>query len=170
MTTPTALPDLATTLRRKRATPTGQVTAETTTSTAQAPVRTPDKESETPSPAKASRPVERREYLRQITYSLPRDLHRRGKDRAAERGETLTAFLLNAINTHHERILDGHETPQEVTGGLFTIPQAARPTVSKVQTSIRITDSQTAAITALCKKTGLDRGEVFAAALRLELR
>lgn len=121
----------------------------------------------TPPRADQSRP--RREYLNQITFTMAREVHRRGKERAAQRGETFALFILQAVNAHHGHILDGHDAPNEQAGGLFSVPQAARSKDSKVQTSMRITDGQLDAIGDLCKKTGMDRGEVFSAAVRLEL-
>lgn len=79
------------------------------------------------------------------------------------------AVILNGVNTHTSTYSIG---TRRRPGRRRAVRRPASHVIStkQSQTSIRITDSQTAAIAALRKTIGLDRGEVFAAALRLKLR
>lgn len=132
-----------------------------------------------PRPAAAPRkaPVgeERRppaKYTRSISLYLPRSIHAALAQRAADTGQTRTAMILRAVNTHHEDLQawldDQGSTP--VVGGLFDVPQDARATEPVVQTALRVTDAQLAAMDELASQLGVRRSHVMVAALRASLK
>jgi len=113
----------------------------------------------------------KRTYLRSISVYLPRTLHRTLHEEAARRSTTATATMLTAVSATHatlERALP--DSRESVAEGLFDIPQARQKSAEpRVATTIRVTDAQHQALTALTARYGVSRSEVISAALRIHL-
>lgn len=115
---------------------------------------------------------ERREYLRSIALYLPRTIHQQLGGAAAELGTTRTALILAAVNSTHERLgaaLTATTAPAR-SHDLFTVPQNKTSTEPSVQTTIRVTDAQHSAITALVAENHTNRSRLVTTALQLHLR
>lgn len=114
-----------------------------------------------------------REYLRSITLYLPRTVHHQLGAAATERGTTRTALILTAVNNTHHRLAAAMTSPPPAspTGNrdLFAVPQNKPNPEPSVQTTIRITDAQHAAITALVAEHGTNRSRLVNTALQLHL-
>ncbi len=116
--------------------------------------------------------IERREYLRSIALYLPRTIHQQLGSAAAELGTTRTALILGAVNSTHEHLgvaLTATTAPAR-SQDLFAVPQNKTSTEPSVQTTIRVTDAQYAAITALVAEHHTNRSRLVTTALQLHLR
>ncbi len=116
--------------------------------------------------------VGERQYLRSIAIYLPRSVHQQLGLAAAERKTTRTALILGAINTTHEslgRALADEVTPPPSGRELFSVPQDRTTSEPSVQTTIRVTDVQHAAIETLVAENKTNRSRLIATALRLYL-
>jgi hypothetical protein len=114
---------------------------------------------------------ERREYLRSIALYLPRTLHQQLGTAAADVGATRTALILGAINSTHARLGPALAAPAPTVhrDDLFVVPQNRPSSEPSVQTTIRVTDAQYAAITALVAEHNTNRSRLIATALELHL-
>ena len=114
----------------------------------------------------------KRTYLRSISVYLPRTLHRTLHEEAARRSTTATATMLTAVSATHATLEGALPDSREesVAEGLFDIPQARQKSAEpRVATTIRVTDAQHQALTALTARYGVSRSEVISAALRIHL-
>lgn len=83
---------------------------------------------------------------------------------------TNTALILEAINKTHLRLDEQIKPPAPpATTDLFDVPQRRTPAEPTVQTTIRVTDQQLAAIENLASTHNVSRSHIIAAALRLHL-
>ena len=114
---------------------------------------------------------DQREYLRSIALYLPRTLHQQLGSAAAERGATRTALILDAINSTHTRLGPALAAPTPPVGSdhLFVVPQNKPTPEPSVQTTIRVTDAQYEAITALIAEHHTNRSRLITTALQLHL-
>lgn len=114
---------------------------------------------------------EQREYLRSIALYLPRTLHQQLGAAAADVGGTRTALILGAINSTHARLGPALAAPAPIVhrDDLFVVPQNKPSSEPSVQTTIRVTDAQYAAITALVAEHHTNRSRLIATALELHL-
>ena len=159
-----------------------QVTAPTESSehTTQDPAPTPPQRSvsTTTSRTRRSRTAESpprtetpgREYLRSMPISLPRSLHQRLAERARAEGNTRTAIILTAVNRSHDSIGVALNPPTVPSGNdLFDIPQRGPRKEPSVETTIRVTDRQQAAIEALAETHHVNRSRLICTALEVYL-
>jgi hypothetical protein len=114
---------------------------------------------------------EQREYLRSIALYLPRTLHHQLGTAAADVGVTRTALILGAINGTHARLGPALAAPAPTVrrDDLFVVPQNKPSSEPSVQTTIRVTDAQYAAIAALVAEHHTNRSRLIATALELHL-
>ncbi len=114
---------------------------------------------------------EQREYLRSIALYLPRTLHQQLGTAAADVGGTRTALILGAINSTHARLGPALAAPAPTVhrDDLFVVPQNKPNSEPSVQTTIRVTDAQYAAIAALVAEHHTNRSRLIATALELHL-
>jgi predicted transcriptional regulator len=106
-----------------------------------------------------------------MSIYLPRSLHQRLGERAEAEGSTRTALILIAINRTHDTI--GSALDPRPAGGdgadLFDIPQRTARKEPSVETTIRVTDRQLAAIDNLATDHGANRSRLISAALQMYL-
>lgn len=114
---------------------------------------------------------EEREYLRSIALYLPRTVHQKLGHAAAELGTTRTALILAAVNSTHPHLGPALATPTPPVNSrdLFAVPQNKAGVEPSVQTTIRVTDTQHAAITALVAEHRTNRSRLVTTALQLHL-
>ena len=111
-----------------------------------------------------------RQYLRSIALYLPRSMHKRVAEQASARGTTRTALILTAVNRTHSRLAPALASEERAGGGdLFDIPQRKTVKEPSVQTTIRVTDRQIAAIDELVTQNATNRSRLIATALTLYL-
>lgn len=111
-----------------------------------------------------------RVYRRSITVYLPRNLHRRVGVAAAASGTTRTAVMLDAINRTHSQLGSALQEPVPSSGqDLFAVPQARSAPAPSVQTTLRVTDEQYAALEGLTRKHAVNRSRIMTTALVLVL-
>lgn len=111
-----------------------------------------------------------RQYLRSIALYLPRSMHKRVAEQASARGTTRTALILTAVNRTHSRLAPAFASEERAGGGdLFDIPQQKTVKEPSVQTTIRVTDRQIAAIDELVTQNATNRSRLIATALTLYL-
>lgn len=116
-------------------------------------------------------PTEPQVYRRSITVYLPRDLHRRVGVAAQSAGITRTALMLEAVNRTHRKLGPVLKRAQAPATGqdLFAVPQARAATEPSMQTTLRVTDEQYAALESLADAHTVNRSRIVATALRLYL-
>ena len=122
-------------------------------------------------PATSAKP-RGKQYLRSITIYLPRSVHQHIATEATARNTTRTALILAAINATHTRLASALAERNTAPGDhdLFDIPQDRTAAEPSVQTTIRVTDSQLAAIENLVSRHRTNRSHLITAALQLHLR
>lgn len=115
-------------------------------------------------------------YLVPRQVYLPRSVHMRAKSYAAESGMSVTEMIVTALSDMYTAVpaYVQREKAQESPVGLdlYAIPQRARRTRQpdrQVQTSIRITDEQLAAMDRLALQYGLNRSRLLGVCLQLWL-
>ena len=111
-----------------------------------------------------------RQYLRSMSIYLPRSLHQRLGQRADADGRTRTALILMAVNHTHDSIGTALNPESADTGSeLFDIPQRTARKEPSVETTIRVTDRQLAAIDNLVGEHGANRSRLISVALQTYL-
>ena len=111
-----------------------------------------------------------RQYLRSMSIYLPRSLHQRLGQRADADGRTRTALILMAVNHTHDSIGTALNPESADTGSeLFDIPQRTARKEPSVETTIRVTDRQLAAIDNLVAEHGANRSRLISVALQTYL-
>lgn len=122
-------------------------------------------------PGRSRSQIAQPRYTRSISLYLPRSIHATLATRATDTGQTRTAIILRAVSTHHRelRAWIGDDNAAPTAGGLFDVPQDARSTEPVVQTALRVTDAQLAAMDELARQLGVRRSHIMVAALRAEL-
>jgi len=111
-----------------------------------------------------------REYKQSISYSLPRSIYEAVSQAAQSRQTTITALILEALNSTHKRLGDYLTNADEKSADdLFSMAES-RTVVEPVTTStIRVTDSQLGAMKMLSDRYSVPRTKLLAAALSLYL-
>ncbi len=111
-----------------------------------------------------------RRYLRSTTIYLPRSLHTKIAQHAADRGTTATTLILTAVKSAHGRVaaaLASEVTP--ANNDLFDIPQDKSSAELSVQTTMRVTDQQFEALQTLAATLGITRSKLIVTATKLYL-
>lgn len=111
-----------------------------------------------------------RRYTRSISIYLPRSLHAALGKHAEASGQTRTAIILRAVSLHHQELSGWIVRDDEdlAEGGLFEVPQRGRAVEPVVQTALRVTDEQLAAMDELARQLNVRRSHIMVAALRAE--
>jgi len=119
-------------------------------------------------PISAQDSGDQRQYLRSITIYTPRSVHRAVGLASGERKTTRTALILAALNATHQQIGEVLTSSKATAGDrdLFAVPQSRVATEPSVQTTIRVTDSQFAAIENLVAEHATNRSRLVTAALQ----
>ncbi len=111
-----------------------------------------------------------RQYLRSMSIYLPRSLHQRLGERADADGSTRTALILMAVNRTHDSIGSAlNPEPADTGTDLYDIPQRTARKEPSVETTIRVTDRQLAAIDNLAAEHGANRSHLISVALQTYL-
>ena len=107
-------------------------------------------------------------WRRSVGFSIPRDVHIAAMQSAKSTGTTLTAWLLNALNSHHGELEQRLARAAEGGGGLFAVPQqqTSRP---RVQSTMRITDEQYDVMERLADQLNTTRSGLLTAAAEAAL-
>ncbi len=138
------------------------------------PTTPPSADASAPEPARASDETPSLHYLRSITVYLPRELHHQAGVSAAAYGTTRTELILEAVNHTHQQLGDALAADNTALSRgegqtLFVVSQARLTVPPSVQTTIRITDDQYAALEELVERHATNRSRIIATALRLHL-
>lgn len=107
-------------------------------------------------------------WRRSVGFSIPRDVHIAAMQSAKSAGTTLTAWLLNALNSHHGELEQRLARAAESGGGLFAVPQhqTSRP---RVQSTMRVTDEQYDVMERLADQLNTTRSGLLTAAAEAAL-
>lgn len=165
------LPDLAGALRRSPTTPAKRPPPVNRTVEAAKP--------ESPRPQRVDSPrrkplepaieqVREVVWRRSIGFSMPRDVRAAATQQARSEKSTLTAWLLTALNRHHQNLAQRLDQDADVGGGLFAVPQNQVPQ-PKVQSTMRVTDEQYEAMERLARQLNTTRSGLLTAAAEAEL-
>lgn len=135
------------------------------------PTTTPTPERELAAPPSGGHEAEPQVYRRSITVYLPRDLHRRVGVAAQSAGITRTALMLEAVNRTHRKLGPALKRPEApaTDQDLFAVPQARAASEPSMQTTLRVTDEQYAALESLADAHTVNRSKIVTTALRLYL-
>ena len=116
----------------------------------------------------STRPV--RQYLRSITIYVPRRVHEALLSEAGQQQTTMTALILQAVNSTHDRIAQILLAEQAAgVGDLFDVPQLKSVREPSVEVKVRVTDRQLAALQGLVDANATSRSKLVTTALLVEL-